>query len=112
MSGFMRFNSLIIGHSTCYDDKICVQPCDDLTTGTNCEQCSAGYWGNPINGGSCQKCECNGMFDFEFDFHLFAKLPVPVEFRYYIIICNINRSSHTLSCGDSKMLLQYERINR
>lgn len=52
-----------IGHSTCYDGKTCSMPCNDLTTGANCELCRPGYWGNPINGGTCQKCECNGMFE-------------------------------------------------
>lgn len=49
------------GHSTCKDGKTCVQPCDHLTTGPNCEHCRTGYWGNPVNGGPCQKCECNGQ---------------------------------------------------
>lgn len=29
--------------------------------GAHCEKCIPGYWGNPINGGKCQKCECNGQ---------------------------------------------------
>lgn len=49
------------GHSTCFDGKTCIQPCDNLTTGTNCELCRPGYYGNPVNGGACHKCECNGQ---------------------------------------------------
>lgn len=49
------------GHSTCDDDRTCRQPCANLTTGQYCERCKTGYWGNPINGGICQKCECNGQ---------------------------------------------------
>lgn len=49
------------GHSTCPDAKTCKQPCGNLTTGQNCERCKTGYWGNPVNGGVCQKCECNGQ---------------------------------------------------
>lgn len=49
------------GHSTCPDTKTCKQPCGNLTIGQNCERCKNGYWGNPVNGGMCQKCECNGQ---------------------------------------------------
>ncbi|XP_063699166.1 attractin-like protein 1 isoform X2 [Culicoides brevitarsis] len=50
------------GHSECGDDeKTCLQPCRDLTHGPNCEKCKSGYWGNPVNGGKCQKCECNNQ---------------------------------------------------
>lgn len=49
------------GHSYCVDGKKCEQPCSNLTEGANCEKCRPGYWGNPINGGTCQKCECNGQ---------------------------------------------------
>lgn len=53
------------GHSRCEKgSNVCVQPCSDLTYGTHCEKCSRGYWGNPINGGQCQKCECNNQGDF------------------------------------------------
>lgn len=47
------------GHSTCPDSKTCIMPCNNLTTGANCERCRDGYWGNPVNGGKCHKCECN-----------------------------------------------------
>lgn len=52
------------GHSTCPDTKQCKQPCANLTYGQNCEKCKAGYWGNPVNGGQCQKCDCNGQAQF------------------------------------------------
>ncbi|XP_018329605.1 attractin isoform X2 [Agrilus planipennis] len=49
------------GHSKCQGNtSACVQ-CDNLTTGSHCEKCMAGYWGNPVNGGRCQPCECNGQ---------------------------------------------------
>lgn len=49
------------GHSTCPDGKNCRQPCANLTTGANCDKCVPSFWGNPVNGGSCQKCECNSQ---------------------------------------------------
>lgn len=49
------------GHSTCEDGKTCLQPCNNLTMGSHCDKCRAGYFGNPVNGGTCQKCECNGQ---------------------------------------------------
>lgn len=52
------------GHSICPDGLICKQPCANLTTGLNCDKCKPGYWGNPVNGGTCQKCECNGKATF------------------------------------------------
>uniref|UniRef100_A0A1B0BSW5 CUB domain-containing protein n=1 Tax=Glossina palpalis gambiensis TaxID=67801 RepID=A0A1B0BSW5_9MUSC len=51
------------GHSRCLDSIHCEQPCSNLTSGSHCEKCSHGYWGNPINGGQCQKCECNSQGD-------------------------------------------------
>lgn len=49
------------GHSICQDKYNCDQPCSNLTMGRNCEKCKSGYWGNPVNGGQCQKCECNNQ---------------------------------------------------
>ncbi|XP_055714873.1 attractin [Phlebotomus papatasi] len=49
------------GHSTCIDGYTCRQPCGNLTTGPHCDKCRTGYWGNPVNGGTCQRCECNGQ---------------------------------------------------
>lgn len=52
------------GHSTCLHadgHSTCKQPCGNLTMGKNCEKCQAGYFGDPINGGTCQKCVCNGQ---------------------------------------------------
>uniref|UniRef100_A0A665TLL1 Laminin, alpha 1 n=1 Tax=Echeneis naucrates TaxID=173247 RepID=A0A665TLL1_ECHNA len=35
--------------------------CQDGYTGTNCERCASGYYGNPqVVGGTCVRCECNG----------------------------------------------------
>lgn len=51
------------GHSHCIDETHCEQPCFNLTIGSHCEKCSPGYWGNPINGGQCHKCECNNQGD-------------------------------------------------
>ena len=48
------------GHSKCGDGVTC-GPCESLTYGTNCDKCKPGYWGNPVNGGVCQRCECNGQ---------------------------------------------------
>uniref|UniRef100_A0A6B2E548 Putative attractin n=1 Tax=Phlebotomus kandelakii TaxID=1109342 RepID=A0A6B2E548_9DIPT len=48
------------GHSTCSDGYSCEQPCGNFTTGPDCNVCAPGYWGNPVNGGSCQPCDCNG----------------------------------------------------
>lgn len=50
------------GHSACgTDGRTCMQPCQNLTTGANCERCRTGFWGNPVNGGACQRCACNGQ---------------------------------------------------
>lgn len=49
------------GHSICPDKYNCKQPCSDLTIGNHCEKCKPGYWGNPINGGTCKACDCNGQ---------------------------------------------------
>lgn len=70
------------GHSTCpTNSSDCRQPCDGPATGANCESCEPGYWGDPVNGGTCQRkfiiilnstyflniiiivlaCECNGQ---------------------------------------------------
>ncbi|XP_014290004.2 attractin-like protein 1 isoform X1 [Halyomorpha halys] len=48
------------GHSTCVNNSsVCVQPCGNLTAGDHCETCIPGYYGNPVNGGNCTRCECN-----------------------------------------------------
>lgn len=50
------------GHSVCEPDgRTCRQPCGNLTQGPNCERCRPGWWGSPVNGGVCQRCECNGQ---------------------------------------------------
>ena len=41
------------GHSTCYPDTSeCIQ-CEDLTTGSQCQYCTNGYYGDATNGGNC-----------------------------------------------------------
>ncbi|XP_044032400.1 laminin subunit alpha-1 isoform X1 [Siniperca chuatsi] len=38
--------------------------CQDGYTGTNCERCASGFYGNPqVVGGACVRCECNGNVD-------------------------------------------------
>ncbi|UYV73510.1 ATRN [Cordylochernes scorpioides] len=52
------------GHSSCVaNTSLCIQPCRDLTEGSNCQQCMAGYYGNPVNGGNCTACFCHGHGD-------------------------------------------------
>lgn len=42
------------GHSQCVNESIC-EKCEDLTTGRHCESCISGFYGDPTNGGSCQR---------------------------------------------------------
>uniref|UniRef100_A0A672HY88 Attractin n=1 Tax=Salarias fasciatus TaxID=181472 RepID=A0A672HY88_SALFA len=42
------------GHSQCVNDSVC-EKCEDLTTGRHCESCISGFYGDPTNGGSCQR---------------------------------------------------------
>uniref|UniRef100_A0A0N4ZAS5 Attractin n=1 Tax=Parastrongyloides trichosuri TaxID=131310 RepID=A0A0N4ZAS5_PARTI len=37
--------------------------CSNQTIGEHCERCAPGFFGDARNGGSCQKCECNGQAD-------------------------------------------------
>uniref|UniRef100_UPI00358EE444 attractin-like protein 1 isoform X2 n=1 Tax=Myxine glutinosa TaxID=7769 RepID=UPI00358EE444 len=46
------------GHSSCVNNSAC-ENCQDLTRGPNCEMCMAGFFGDSVNGGSCQACKCN-----------------------------------------------------
>lgn len=49
------------GHSYCKtNSSVCIQPCQDNTEGSRCDRCIAGYYGDPVNGGSCWPCRCNG----------------------------------------------------
>lgn len=51
------------GHASCNGNTSICLPCNNLTTGNHCEHCSKGYYGNPVNGGKCQPCECNKQAD-------------------------------------------------
>lgn len=42
------------GHSKCVNESVC-EKCEDLTTGRHCESCISGFYGDPTNGGSCQR---------------------------------------------------------
>uniref|UniRef100_A0A3Q2V502 Laminin, alpha 1 n=1 Tax=Haplochromis burtoni TaxID=8153 RepID=A0A3Q2V502_HAPBU len=44
--------------------KVLCDQCQDGYTGTNCEKCASGFYGNPqVVGGTCVRCECNGNVD-------------------------------------------------
>lgn len=51
------------GHAKCRGNSSTCDNCQNLTTGPHCEHCKKGYWGSPVNGGKCQKCECKGYAD-------------------------------------------------
>ncbi|KAG7262433.1 hypothetical protein CRUP_006543, partial [Coryphaenoides rupestris] len=40
------------GHSRCGNSSVCEQ-CGNLTSGTHCQTCMVGYYGDPTNGGKC-----------------------------------------------------------
>lgn len=42
------------GHSKCINQSIC-EKCENLTTGKHCETCISGFYGDPTNGGKCQR---------------------------------------------------------
>uniref|UniRef100_A0A673B1M1 Attractin like 1 n=1 Tax=Sphaeramia orbicularis TaxID=375764 RepID=A0A673B1M1_9TELE len=46
------------GHSRCVNGSVC-EHCGNLTAGTHCQSCMAGYYGDSINGGKCNACKCN-----------------------------------------------------
>ena len=57
------------GHSTCssYLNLISSPQCSNClnnTEGEYCSQCKKGYYGNPKNNGTCQKCDCGSQADF------------------------------------------------
>ncbi|KAM3959859.1 LOW QUALITY PROTEIN: attractin-like protein dsd [Aphomia sociella] len=49
------------GHSICDSEARCMQPCSGRAVGDHCDTCAPGHWGNPLNGGVCQPCECNAQ---------------------------------------------------
>ncbi|KAG5869328.1 hypothetical protein JTB14_005136 [Gonioctena quinquepunctata] len=51
------------GHASCLENSSVCMPCGNLTSGSHCEFCMKGYWGNPVNGGKCQPCQCNKQAD-------------------------------------------------
>nr|CAI5862520.1 unnamed protein product [Callosobruchus analis] len=51
------------GHANCVGNTSTCQPCTNLTTGSHCEYCLKGYYGNPVNGGKCVPCNCNKQAD-------------------------------------------------
>ncbi|ERL89257.1 hypothetical protein D910_06630, partial [Dendroctonus ponderosae] len=51
------------GHAHCKANSSTCDACQNLTMGPHCDSCKAGYWGSPVNGGKCQKCECRGHAD-------------------------------------------------
>nr|CAB3224709.1 attractin-like protein 1 [Phallusia mammillata] len=46
------------GHSKCFANGTCIH-CENNTSGLQCQRCSEGYFGEALNGGSCQECACN-----------------------------------------------------
>ncbi len=51
------------GHSNCSASDggdVCALPCADHTEGDHCERCAEGYFGDAVNGGSCETCKCHG----------------------------------------------------
>lgn len=42
------------GHSKCVNQSVC-EKCENLTTGRHCETCISGFYGDPTNGGKCQR---------------------------------------------------------
>lgn len=52
------------GHSRCrLVDDVCDKNCQHNTEGEHCEHCRPTFYGNPINGGVCHPCQCNGHGD-------------------------------------------------
>ncbi|KAJ8939067.1 hypothetical protein NQ318_008670, partial [Aromia moschata] len=51
------------GHANCVENTSNCMTCNNLTTGSHCEYCMRGYFGNPVNGGKCTQCHCNKQAD-------------------------------------------------
>lgn len=49
------------GHSKCdrLDPGLCLNCAEKNTVGANCERCAEGYYGNALNRGKCQECNCS-----------------------------------------------------
>ncbi|XP_056903005.1 attractin-like protein 1 isoform X4 [Takifugu flavidus] len=64
------------GHSRCVNSSVC-EHCGNLTSGTHCQSCMPGYYGDPINGGKCNgECKGGGLHhvSFELQTHLLVIL--------------------------------------
>lgn len=48
------------GHSFCFSKTSVCANCLDHTEGSQCSRCTAGFYGNPVNGGTCKPCRCSG----------------------------------------------------
>lgn len=54
-----RTNCGCYNHSTCIQGPGICDKCQDWTTGTYCEECKAGSYGNATTPLGCKKCNCN-----------------------------------------------------
>ncbi|XP_067935184.1 attractin-like [Watersipora subatra] len=50
------------GHSICDEAGSCLS-CSNNTIGASCASCATGYYGNPVNGGTCRPCDCDDAAD-------------------------------------------------
>jgi hypothetical protein len=48
------------GHSFCFAKTGICANCLDHTEGSQCSRCASGFYGNPVNGGTCKPCRCSG----------------------------------------------------
>ena len=100
------------GHSKCSDPEnpeVCDQPCKDNTIGSQCETCTEGYFGNPVNGGICKGIEyrkcCTRIF-FEYNPSLCPIYNFPPIYSNRMWL---PQTSKNLSEQDWKMLLHNKR---
>ena len=62
-----RTNCGCYNHSTCLQGTGICDECQDWTTGTYCEECKAGSYGNATTTLGCRKCNCNEHGDKELE---------------------------------------------